>query len=455
MMDNVRYWIIEDEQEGEPPMATIFQPQYYQSDDDELERRRRLLEENERARRMAEALASRPDANLIGAAPPPELPATRPRQVASADTTGSAGINTDIDRAQRQSRGRYADPIKQSRYDYLNAGADESGNIPRSLGGTLKSAGLGMLSGFARGGVAGGLGGAAGGAAGALINPRGAREQQFETFQRPRLEESEALRRYKEDRERKLAGERLDARYKEAQIGKLGVETLETQEKTRQSMIPKPPARITPNYRIVDVNGKPEWRDLNQPENQGKAPFFKPPEPKSYAPHWIDDVEGRQYNLNDPAERKRWDSLPRSKRVKPRAASGQFTSEAKEKTLAATKARAATDIEQLEAMARKTIEADESQRGPMLNEMRARVNNMKAQYGDSIIETGESGGWPFARLRAQQSTQKTAAPGASSSKSPVSAKSVSADQVRKFAEKQGISYAEAHAAATREGFTIK
>lgn len=410
-------------------MATIFSPRLFPNDEDAEARRKRIL-------MLAQGGDPNQDPGLDTDFPKRELPPV--------DGNIDSATPPPVAAAATGSRPRFSDPVRQGREEFVYRDADPSGRVPRTFGGTLKAAGVGALTGLGRGGIAGGLGGAAAGAIQGIVSPRRAREAEFEMFKRPGIEESEAYKRHAEERERKLRGEQLDTRVKEATIG-----NLDSQAKAR--MIPKPQAQRTTDFRAVDINGQPAFRDLKAPGNENLKPYFKPPEPKepkSYAPHWIDDNDGNQYNLNDPAERKRYDSLPRSKKVKPRAASGQFTSERKEKDIAATKARAATDIEQLEALARKAIEADEADRGPMLNEMRARVNSMRAQYGD-VIETGEHNNWPFARLRSQGSPQ-TRAPQAGAS-----AKSVTRAELQEYADSSGMTFPQAMAEAQRKGYKVQ
>lgn len=159
-----------------------------------------------------------------------------------------------------------------------------------------KSAAKGALQAFLGGG---GLLGAGLGAISGAVDPRGLREQEFNTRVRPQILERFSL----EDADRAAAqaaeDRQLNSAYRTAQIGELN----------RRGILepPKPRQPIRSDRGLYDLDA---GRII-----PGTEPL--PPAPRQLNPNFEYDVDRLPYNLNDPAERKKFELLPRSKRVKP------------------------------------------------------------------------------------------------------------------------------------------
>lgn len=245
----------------------------------------------------------------MGAEPPPPVD-TRPRSVmpgAGMETPPFAGGRT---------RGRYADPINAARESYVYGDSNEQGRVPRTVGGTLKSALSGFLQGMGQGGgIGNALGGAAGGAAGALISPEGARRGLFEQTQRPALEQATARKQAEAARQQTNARFEQQGRLVESQI-------LENESQAAERNRPKPPA---PPPRPVSSP-----RGLYDPTTRGIIPGTEPlpPPPKERETKLV-TFENKTYDYNDPAQRS---ALEKAQNAVPRDKFGRYRSRADDRT---------------------------------------------------------------------------------------------------------------------------
>lgn len=166
----------------------------------------------------------------------------------------------------------------------------------RETPGRGRSALTGALEGFLGGG--GLLGAIAGGVEGAVA-PRRRRERQFNAEVRPGLLDRFAMEDQEAGRIRQAEEDEINRQFKTAQIGELNRRNL-----------PEPPKPRSP---ISSPRG------LYDPEAGGIIPGTEPlpPPPRIPTPNFEFDVDRLPYDINNPQERKKFESLPRSKRVKP------------------------------------------------------------------------------------------------------------------------------------------
>lgn len=169
-------------------------------------------------------------------------------------------------------------PAPMTRMDELGgAKAEFMAKAP----GRLKSGLLNALRGAAQGlATGGGLGAAAGGAlaggAFGAINPRGAREMEFEQVRKPQILERFGM----EDQEqaRRMAAEKA---LRDEQMMRADIDLKQSQaQKNRMPALPRP---VGPQWRdVMGEDGQPTVVDMNAPENRGKLfrPYEKPVAPK-------------------------------------------------------------------------------------------------------------------------------------------------------------------------------
>lgn len=218
-------------------------------------------------------------------APPPNIPASRPLPPpgipGGAPSGGMLGPGPIEPPAPALTRGS----------QMYNARADYRDEAPGRGKSALKGALQGFLSG---GGLAGALTGGVYGAA----DPRGLREMEFNQKVRPKIAERFAYEDQDRAAQRQGQQDAVEGEYKQAQIGALN-----------RSNLPAPPK--PPSY-----SNAPGMGILNEQTGQITTPA-PPQQPRELAPHYDYDVDHLPYNLNNPQERKRYESLPRGKRVKP------------------------------------------------------------------------------------------------------------------------------------------
>lgn len=164
--------------------------------------------------------------------------------------------------------------------------------------------GRSALRGAFEGLASGGLGGAITGAIYGAADPAGLRRRRFEREEKPRLFEQFAMEDAEAERQRRQQAGDVDLDYKRAQIGALNRSNL-----PRPLPLPRPfktdRGTLGPDGKIIP----------------GTEPL--PPQPRQSTPHYVFDTDGKPYDLDNLEERKRFESLPRHKRVKPEKAASR------------------------------------------------------------------------------------------------------------------------------------
>lgn len=262
--------------------------------DDEEERRRRML--------------SPPAIDMMG-----ELDAARRPTVLPEISTARPGLSAPSPVTPPPP------PInRQSRFGEMQEAKDA---YLEKTPGRGRSALTGALQSFLGGG---GLVGAAFGAARGAIDPRGQREQEFNQKIRPQIQERFGA----EDQERAMVRQAeqdaLNNQYRTAQIGAIN-----------RSNMPPPPRQ--PSYSSASGLGI-----YNQQTGQVTTPA-PPQQPREPAPNYEFDVDRLPYNINNPAERKKYESLPRGKRVKPEKAGGGGKAKKEAKVVSLSQVEKAAD----------------------------------------------------------------------------------------------------------------
>jgi len=201
---------------------------------------------------------------------------------------------------------------RMTRVDELSGAKDEyMAKTPGRFRSGLVNALRGFASGLQTGGGLGaGLGGALAGGAFGAINPRGAREQEFERYEQPRIFERFAM----EDQEtatRRAAEKTL----RDEEMYRADIALKESQAlKNRMPELPRP---VGPEWmEAVGEDGQPIVVDMNAPANRGKVfrPYVKPTSPSradevARIEAALTDEEGTVENISQGSLRGRLESL--------------------------------------------------------------------------------------------------------------------------------------------------
>ncbi|MGH9752776.1 MAG: hypothetical protein ACREA2_08320 [Blastocatellia bacterium] len=327
----------------------------------------------------------------------------------------------------------YVDPVELARGEY-------EADVPTGAKGlilhVLKTAGLGALKAAAENpqdplGAA--IGGAAAGGIISGVSPKHGRRFQFEMIERPRIEAQE--RRRLEMLKRQQAQEDRALKHQEKQ------------------------ADIDLKRSTADRNRRPEraenpYRDFPGGIYDSRTGQIVQPAPaKDRPPAYRQGSDGNYYNIEDPAEE---EALRKLNARLPRDKFGRFISRSDERATARglygdggikdTKVmrKATADFDRTKA----ALE-DASRRGDdaMVGDLRKRLQNMAAnlasRYGDKIEVGG--GEWPYWKPRNERSVAPQQQP----------QQNATIDQLRAYANENGITIEEARKDFAKAGVTIR
>jgi hypothetical protein len=196
---------------------------------------------------------------------------------------------------------------RQSRYGEMSEARDV---YLKGTPGRGKSAIINAIKG-ALGGLASGQGalpGAVTGAIGGAIDPRGAREQEFNRRVRPQILERFGYEDQERAQQRQSQQDALDAEYKQAQIGALN--------RSNQPAPPKQPSFGSSPLGIY---------------NQQTGQVTTPAQPKEPSATYRETYTGRVFNIADPRQRAEYEAIQAHG---PRDRQGRFVSRADERAQA-------------------------------------------------------------------------------------------------------------------------
>jgi hypothetical protein len=300
-----------------------------------------------------------------------------------------------------------ADPIETARENYM-AGAP-TGAKNRIIQ-ALMNAGLGFLQGASRdpeNPIAAGIGGAAAGGLISGVSPKTGRGYQFETLQRPVLEDQLRRQEAQRQRQRQIEGDALKTEETRADI----------ELKRSQAIKARTPA--TPRA-VNPLRGRPGDVFLDPATGQPIGQI--PAAPKEIAPHPI-TFQGVTYDYNNPQDRAR---LEAAQAKLPRDKFGRFISRSDER--AAARAAGGGDEERSTKAMRNAVAAfnhvkagleEATRRGDSNGKelLRKRLNSIATdisqKWGDQL-EVGFGSGyenWPYVKPReGAQTPAQTSAP---------------------------------------------